>query len=69
VTGNGRTLDTFVTRSAFSRQIIIPASPEGCDVEITLDSSAWMVPADHHRSADRRELAFRVFDLDVGAAR
>jgi hypothetical protein len=68
VSSAGRVLDRFVTRTPFSRQIIIPGatSPDTCDVEITFDSTAWMVPADEYRSADRRELAFRLFDLDLG---
>lgn len=67
VTSAGLVLDTFVTRSAFSRHIILPdaTSADACDVEITFESSAWMTPADEDRSADRRELAFRVFDLDA----
>jgi hypothetical protein len=67
VTSAGQVLDRFVTRTAFSRRILVPGatSPDTCDIEITFDSTAWMVPANEHRSTDRRELAFRVFDLDL----
>jgi hypothetical protein len=63
----GRVLDRIVTRSSFSRRIIISGAtaPDTCDEAIAFDSMAWMVPADDHWHGDRRELAFRLVELDL----
>jgi hypothetical protein len=61
-----RVLDGFAGGSAFSRRVIVPSvASDACDVEIAIESTSWFVPYDTGESADRRELAIRVFDLEV----
>lgn len=61
-----RVLDTFATRSAFSRSIVVPRSKvDACDIEITFESTMALVPVKAGQGADTRELAFRAFDIDV----
>lgn len=66
VTGGGRVLDAFAATPAFSRRIVIPGdAADPSDLDITIESTFSFVPNDEGESDDRRELAFRVFDLDV----
>jgi hypothetical protein len=68
VVGAGRVLDRFAAAPAFSRRIAIPsAASDASDVDIILESTFSFVPHDEGQSADRRDLAFRVFDLNVDA--
>jgi hypothetical protein len=66
VVSAGRVLDEFAAAPRFSRRIAVPSDTStDCDVTISIASTFSFVPNHEGRSADRRELAFRTFDLDV----
>jgi hypothetical protein len=66
VSAAGRVVDAFIPGSSrFSRRIDVPVDAETCDIQITFDSNAALVPLALKQSADARELAFRAFDLEL----
>jgi hypothetical protein len=66
VISGGRELDAFAGAPAFLRRVEVPSAPsDACDVEILIESTFSFVPYEEGESADRRELAFRAFNLDV----
>jgi hypothetical protein len=66
VVSGGRELDAFAGTPGFVRRVKLPsAASDDCDVEIAIESTFSFVPHDEGRSGDRRELAFREFNLDV----
>jgi hypothetical protein len=66
VVSGGRELDVFTATPGFVRRVALPSAPsDDCDAEIAIESTFSFVPHDGGRSPDRRELAFRVFNLDV----
>ncbi len=70
VVSAGRVLDAFAAAPAFSRRIAIPSTTsDASDVDIILESTFSFVPHAEGQSADRRELAFRVFDLNISSNR
>jgi hypothetical protein len=66
VTSADDVLDAFAGAPAFSRRVAVPGSAsDACDIDIIVDSTFSFVPYDEGQRADRRELAFRAFDLGV----
>jgi hypothetical protein len=66
IVSGGHELDRFAGVPGFDRWITLPAGGlDDCDVDVDIASSFSFVPHDTGRSADRRELAFRVFSLDA----
>ena len=57
----------FDVGQAFSRTVLIPASSlHGPEDVITIETSAWYVPAEKHwRSQDRRRLGLKLFECTV----
>jgi hypothetical protein len=67
VRSSGRALAHFTVGRTFEQTIILPADAFGQpESTITLESSAWYVPAETRwRSRDRRRLALKLFECTV----
>ena len=62
-----RALARFDVGKSFARTVVLPADAFGqAETTITLESSAWYVPAETRwRSRDRRRLALKLFECTL----